>query len=66
MSVSLSSSIGVTVLTPLILYKVHSVEYFVNNFRCVFVVRVVSEIFMYSFDEVIGFAELLEVNILNF
>ena len=55
-----------TVLTPLTLYRVHSIEYILNNIRGVFVVGVVSGIFMYSFDGAIGFAEILGVNLFNF
>jgi sterol desaturase/sphingolipid hydroxylase (fatty acid hydroxylase superfamily) len=55
-----------TVLTPLTLYRVHSIEYILNNCRGVLVVGVVSGVFMYSFDGVIGFAEILGVNLFNF
>ena len=55
-----------TVLTPFTLYRVHSIEYILNNIRGVFVVGVVSGIFMYSFDGAIGFAEILGVNLFNF
>jgi sterol desaturase/sphingolipid hydroxylase (fatty acid hydroxylase superfamily) len=57
---------GATVLTPLTLYRVHSIEYFLNNFRGVVVVGIVSGIFMYSFDGAIGVAEVLGVNLFNF
>jgi sterol desaturase/sphingolipid hydroxylase (fatty acid hydroxylase superfamily) len=55
-----------TVLTPLTLYRVHSVEYILNNCRGVLVVGVVSGVFMYSFNGAIGFAEILGVNLFNF
>ena len=55
-----------TVLTPLTLYRVHSVEYILNNCRGVFVVGVVSGVFMYCFDGAIGFAEVLGINLFNF
>ncbi len=55
-----------TVLTPLTLYRVHSVEYILNNCRGVFVVGVVSGVFMYCFDGAIGFVEILGVNLFNF
>lgn len=55
-----------TVLTPITLYRVHSVEYILNNCRGVVVVGVVNGIFMYCFDGAIGFTEILGVNIFNF
>jgi len=55
-----------TVLTPLTLYRVHSIEYLLNNCRGVFVVGIVSGIFMYCFDGAIGFTEVLGVNLFNF
>jgi sterol desaturase/sphingolipid hydroxylase (fatty acid hydroxylase superfamily) len=55
-----------TVLTPLTLYRVHSIEYLINNCRGVFVVGVVSGVFMYCFNGAIGFAEVLGVNLFNF
>ena len=55
-----------TVLTPFTLYRVHSVEYLLNNCRGVFVVGLVSGIFMYSFNGAIGVAEILGVNLFNF
>jgi len=55
-----------TVLTPLTLYRVHSIEYFLNNCRGVLVVGVVSGVFMYCFDGVIGFTDVLGVNLFNF
>jgi sterol desaturase/sphingolipid hydroxylase (fatty acid hydroxylase superfamily) len=55
-----------TVLTPFTLYRVHSIEYILNNIRGVFVVGIVSGIFMYSLEGAIGFAEILGVNLFNF
>jgi sterol desaturase/sphingolipid hydroxylase (fatty acid hydroxylase superfamily) len=55
-----------TVLTPLTLYRVHSLEYLLNNCRGVMVVGIVSGIFMYCFNGSIGFAEILGVNLFNF
>lgn len=55
-----------TVLTPLTLYRVHSVEYVLNNCRGIFVVGFISGIFMYCFAGTIGLAEILGVNIFNF
>ena len=55
-----------TVLTPLTLYRVHSVEYILNNCRGVFVVGLVSGIFMYCFNGTIGFAEVFGINLFNF
>lgn len=55
-----------TVLTPLTLYRVHSIEYFLNNCRGVVVVGLVSGIFMYCFSGAIGFAEVFGVNLFNF
>ena len=55
-----------TVLTPLTLYRVHSMEYLLNNCRGVFVVGIVSGMFMYCFNGAIGFAEVLGVNLFNF
>jgi len=55
-----------TVLTPLTLYRVHSIEYFLNNCRGVIVVGTVSGMFMFCFDGAVGFAEILGVNLFNF
>jgi len=55
-----------TILTPLTLYRVHSIEYFLNNCRGVFIVGIVSGLFMYCFNGAIGFAEVLGVNLFNF
>jgi len=55
-----------TILTPLTLYRVHSVEYLLNNCRGVLVVGIVSGVFMYCFNGAIGFAEVLGVNLFNF
>ena len=55
-----------TVLTPLTLYRVHSVEYIINNCRGMFIVGIVSGVFMYCFDGKIGLAEVLGVNLFNF
>jgi len=55
-----------TVLTPLTLYRVHSLEYLLNNCRGVFVVGIVSGIFMYCFNGSIGLAEILGINLFNF
>lgn len=55
-----------TVLTPLTLYRVHSVEYILNNCRGVLVVGLVSGFFMYCFEGRIGLAEVFGVNLFNF
>lgn len=55
-----------TVLTPLTLYRVHSVEYILNNCRGILVVGVISGVFMYCFNGTIGFFEVLGVNLFNF
>lgn len=55
-----------TVLTPLTLYRVHSLEYLLNNCRGVLVVGIVSGVFMYCFNGAIGLAEILGVNLFNF
>ena len=55
-----------TVLTPLTLYRVHSIEYLLNNCRGVLVVGAVSGVFMYCFNGAIGFPKILGVNLLNF
>jgi sterol desaturase/sphingolipid hydroxylase (fatty acid hydroxylase superfamily) len=55
-----------TVLTPLTLHRVHSVEYFLNNCRGVLIAGVISGAFMYCFDGAIGFAEVFGVNLFNF
>lgn len=55
-----------TVLTPLTLHRVHSVEYVLNNFRGMFIVGITSGIFMYCFDGAIGTTEVLGVNLFNF
>jgi len=55
-----------TVLTPLTLYRVHCVEYILNNCRGILVIGLVSGIFMYCFEGAIGFAEILGVNLFNF
>jgi len=54
------------ILTPLTLYRVHSVEYLLNNCRGIFVGGIISGIFMYCFQGAIGFAEVLGVNLFNF
>lgn len=54
------------VLTPLTLYRVHCIEYFLNNCRGVLIVGLVSGIFMYCFNGAIGFAEVFGVNLFNF
>lgn len=54
-----------TVLTPLTLYRIHSIEFLLNNFRGIIVVGVVSGVFMYCFKGSIGVYQVLGVNILN-
>ena len=54
------------VLTPLTLYRVHSVEFILNNCRGVFVIGVISGVFMYCFSGSIGFIDVLGVNLFNF
>jgi sterol desaturase/sphingolipid hydroxylase (fatty acid hydroxylase superfamily) len=55
-----------TVLTPLTLYRVHTLEFFLNNFRGIIVVGTISGLFMYCFQGSIGVYEVLGVNIFNF
>jgi sterol desaturase/sphingolipid hydroxylase (fatty acid hydroxylase superfamily) len=54
-----------TVLTPLTLYRVHSIEFLVNNCRGIIVVGTVSGLFMYCFKGAIGVYEVLGVNLFN-
>lgn len=54
-----------TILTPLTLYRVHSIEFLLNNLRGIIVVGTVSGIFMYCFKGSIGVYEVLGVNIFN-
>lgn len=54
-----------TVLTPLTLYRIHSIEFLLNNCRGILVVGVVSGVFMYCFKGSIGVYEVLGVNVLN-
>lgn len=54
-----------TVLTPLTLYRVHSVEFFFNNCRGIVVTGGMSGLFMYCFDGSIGVYEVLGVNVFN-
>jgi sterol desaturase/sphingolipid hydroxylase (fatty acid hydroxylase superfamily) len=54
-----------TVLTPLTLYRVHSIEFLINNCRGIIVVGTVSGFFMYCFKGSIGVFEVLGVNIFN-
>ncbi len=54
------------VMTPLTLYRVHAVEYFINSIRAIAVVGLVSGIFIYCFNGRIGVYEVLGVSIFNF
>ncbi len=54
-----------TILTPLTLYRVHSIEFLLNNCRGILVVGITSGLFMYCFRGSIGVYEVLGVNILN-
>lgn len=55
-----------TVLTPITLHRVHSVEYILNNCRGVLVIGLTSGTFMYCFNGAIGFTEVLGINLFNF
>lgn len=54
-----------TILTPLTLYRLHSVEFLLNNLRGIIIVGTVSGVFMYCFRGSIGVYEILGVNIFN-
>jgi len=54
------------VMTPLTLYRVHAVEYFINSIRAITVIGVVSGIFIYCFNGRIGVYKVLGVSIFNF
>lgn len=54
------------ILTPLTLYRVHFIEYFINSCRSVLVAGTVSGVFMYLFVGKIGFIEILGVSMFNF
>ncbi|KMT64488.1 hypothetical protein XM47_14230 [Catenovulum maritimum] len=55
-----------TTLTPFTLYRVHSIEFLINNLRWLFVTGITSGIFMYLFSGKITVIEILGVNIFNF
>jgi sterol desaturase/sphingolipid hydroxylase (fatty acid hydroxylase superfamily) len=52
-------------MTPLTLYRVHFIEYFINACRSLFVTGAISGLFMYCFVGAIGVYEVLGVSILN-
>ncbi len=51
------------VMTPLTLYRIHFIEYFINSIRAVLVSGLVSGVFMYLFAGQIGFVEIIGVNV---
>lgn len=53
-------------MTPLTLYRVHIVEYFINSLRAVSVIGLTSGVFIYCFDGTIGVYEVLGISIFNF
>lgn len=54
------------ILTPLTLYRVHSIEFMLNNLRAILVTAFISGIFLYCFKNHIGLVEILGVNLFNF
>lgn len=53
-------------MTPLTLYRIHFIEYFLNSLRAVAVIGGVSGVFIYCFVGTIGVYEVLGVSIFNF
>lgn len=53
------------VMTPLTLYRIHFVEYFLNSCRALFVTGTVSGVFIYCFDGAITVYEVLGVSIFS-
>ena len=53
-------------MTPLTLYRVHFIEYFINAIRSLLVTGSISGLFIYAFKGQIGVYEVLGVSIFNF
>lgn len=54
------------VLTPLTLYRIHSIEMVINSCRSLFVAGLVSGIFLYSFQGKISLIDILGANLFSF
>lgn len=54
------------ILTPITLYRIHSVELFLNSLRSVFIAGSISGLFIYLFDTRIALIDILGANIFTF